>query len=367
MRIPSGEPLVGQDGTPPVVAQLMRKYQPTVEVTVEDRFWPVAVSSVLQETGRDGKHVCLAMNDRCEKDAPVAQLAQLDRSGAKNDYLDLPEALASDPDRQFEAFMRGQGFEPATAQRLLDEDPAKLDPWATAQVYAYFAGKIAKPDYYTGVPYGLIAIQYWFYYPYNYYPVTVDRHRIDSQPIAAIGKNGSVDQHEGDWEQVTVFLNDALVPQYLYLARHDGEGVALPWGRLVVDQSTHPVVQAAFGGHPSYPNACGAYPRPKVFGGNLFDFVVCGSGRFAFRASTTALANLARAPWACWPGHFGEATEMERKNGARPIEDPRHQVKVAGPASPLWQKPNRPVCDGDPVAAETAFVAGARPPGLAAP
>jgi len=40
--------------TPARIVQLARRYQPTVEVTVADRFWPVSVGALLQDSGSNG-------------------------------------------------------------------------------------------------------------------------------------------------------------------------------------------------------------------------------------------------------------------------------------------------------------------------
>ncbi len=168
-----------------------------------------------------------------------------------------------------------------------------------------------------------------------------------TSPITADLAN--TDLHEGDWEHVSVLLDPrTLAPRFLYLARHDQEGVTLPWdsSQLRFDDG-HPIVQAAFGGHPSYPNGCGEHLRPilKNLGS---DWLVCGSGRFAFRAETTPLVDLARASWACWPGHFGEATAEQVRDARRAESDPRRAlakyVLVAGPRSPLRQAENADAC-----------------------
>ena len=71
---------------------------------------------------------------------------------------------------------------------------------------------------------------------------------------------------------------------------------------------------------------------------------MCGSGRYAFRWQTTPLVDIAKAPWACWEGHFGVATPTEIGNAKlnegsiqRAIDA---NVLVAGPRSPLWQAEN---------------------------
>jgi len=77
--------------------------------------------------------------------------------------------------------------------------------------------------------------------------------------------------------------------------------------------------------------------------GRVSDWLVCGPGRFAFRASTTPLVDIARTPWACWKGHFGVVTPKTIRAASRESSIARaieKYVLVAGPRSPLWQAEN---------------------------
>jgi hypothetical protein len=135
----------------------------------------------------------------------------------------------------------------------------------------------------------------------------------------------------------------------LYMARHSNEGQYYAWNSpLLTFDAGHPIVQAAFGGHPTYDVHCRqslrVAPALGIIRGRVSDWVVCGSGRFAFRAATTPLVDIAKAPWACWKGHFGVATPSEAaaaklKEGSiqRAIDS---NYFVAGPRSPLWQAEN---------------------------
>jgi hypothetical protein len=217
---------------------------------------------------------------------------------------------------------------------------------------------------------GLLGLEYWFFYPFNYYPTAVGSELMQDAPLA--GDVTNTDLHQGDWEHVTVLLDPkTLRPQWLYMARHADEGEFYPWTSpsLAFDEG-HPIVQAAFGGHPSYDNHCGARPRARV--DNLSsDWVVCGSGRFAFRASSTPLVDLAQTTWACWKGHFGEAKPGLEVNALHEADDvvtsAREFVYVAGPISPLWQAENGNLgrgtgpCAraGGPAATELAAASGA--------
>jgi hypothetical protein len=255
-----------------------------------------------------------------------------------------------------QAFLRGQGISPGPQRRWLG-DPGLLDPWRTAQVYFYYRGPTSTSRWPSqvrdpNVPSGLIGLEYWFYYPYNYYPLLVL-----SNPVA--GDDANIDLHQGDWEHVDVLLNPhTLKPSWLYMARHSYEGQFIRWSNpsLRFDEG-HPILQAAYGGHPTYLPGCGARRRP-VTDDLLSDFLSCSYGRFGFRASTTPLVDIAGTPWACWPGHFGEAsTKLEIQAAEQPenvIDVVKHEVFVAGPPSPLRQAENAGVCKGDPRAPERA-------------
>ena len=363
-----------QETTPRLIAELARRYQPTLLVTTADRNWPVSLEAVLAERGAAGSRACLVRKGseaapRCG--VTGADLAYAGATGS--DYLQLPTKLEIDstPQGQFEAFMRGQGIEPGEPSRWLS-DPAVLKPWDTAQIYFYLAdplerGAFPKPAIDTSVPERTIGLEYWFYYPYNYYPAIFRTKLMEDTPLAAESFNA--DRHQGDWEHVDVLLDpQTLQPQWLYLARHGFEGTFIRWANAEQAEG-HPVVQAAYGGHPSYEPGCGAQVRPRAnallnrlhLSSVLVDWLVCGSGRLGFRAASTPLVDLASVPWGCWPGHFGEANFAERSAAEAPeferdVLD--RLVLVAGPEAPLLQAENRGVCARGPKASEQALLPG---------
>jgi len=346
-----------QDTAPPAVAALARRYQPTLLVTVADQNWPTSVNAILGERGSANQPVCLVQQRAPQKVCPASP-ASLGGVGAQpSDYLQLPVKLASNqsPGGQFQAFLRGQYIASGSLHHWL-ADPGVLDPWRSAEIYFYYAGPVntsAFPAHALdpNVPSGLIALEYWFYYPFNYYPLVVDSGLMNEAPIAGDDKN--VDLHQGDWEHVDVLLDPHThAPLWLYLARHSNEGQFIPWNspELTFDQG-HPLLQAAFGGHPTYLPGCGPRPRPTT-GDTTSDWLSCGSGRFAFRAGTTPLVDIAAQPWACWPGYFGEArTGLEvlaQGKSENVIDSIKQFVFVAGPRAPLQQAENTGVCPGDP-------------------
>ncbi len=356
-RAADGEPPIDQ--TSPGIAALARRYQPTVLVTVADPFWPVSVGAVLADRGAGGQVTCLqGFGATCpaKPPRPAPNLDDLRAAGSgPDDFLEYPvsPALTTEPGAQVAAFLRGQparpGGLPTLRQRLAN--PGLLDPWKTAQVYFYYARNAnpatwPAPD--RAITGKFIALQYWFFYAYNYYPTVFDAGLLPDAPIA--GDLINTDLHQGDWEHVTVLLDGKTKrPLWLYTARHSNEGQYYAWDSpLLTFDDGHPIVQAALGGHPTYDAHCRQSlrynPALGVIRGKVADWLVCGSGRFAFRAQTTPLVDIAKTPWACWQGHFGVATRSEI--GAAKLKESSIQrtidanYQVAGPRSPLWQAEN---------------------------
>jgi hypothetical protein len=317
--------------TSPSVAELARRYQPTVMMSKLDRFWPVSVAAVLGERDSSGDGVRLISGTRVVADPTLADLTTSDVSSA---YLDYPANLG-DKAAQMRAFLRGLGV----PESMIETWPVNLDRFvdASAQIYFYDAG--------TGCSYRgqdttrYRALQYWFFYAFNYYPMTVDTPTMLSAPLRA--DTADVDLHEGDWEHVTVLLEQqgsAYAPRFVWMARHSNEGVLMPWA-AVEHSAGHPIVYPAFGGHPTYPN-CGAHAR-AIAAAAVYDYVVCRGGLYTLTLANTRLVDLAHVSWSCWPGHFGTTVGTKATSNA---DDPTGMILVAGPGSPLRQAENNNAC-----------------------
>jgi Vacuolar protein sorting-associated protein 62 len=350
-RAHDGEPPIEQ--TSPEIAELAKRFQPTVLVSDTDPFWPVSVGALLEDIGSAGQPTCLHRHGvaGCALAHPTPS-DLLPRTSSPEDYLQFPAtpALDQNPAGQLEAFLRGQRGRSAPMPSLRERlaDPGVLDPWATAQVYFFYAGR-ADPALWPArnrtIGTGLVGLQYWFFYPYNYYPTLATPDLMNEAPLAADVAN--TDLHQGDWEHVTVLIDPKTKqPQWIYMAHHSNEGEYFPWNSpLLTFDEGHPVVQAAYGGHPSYPAGCGARRRyANGLKGLVSDWLVCGAGRFAFRARSTPLVDIARTPWACWKGHFGVATPSEVQGSTHSESSVQLAIndyyEVAGPVSPLWQAEN---------------------------
>jgi hypothetical protein len=75
-------------------------------------------------------------------------------------------------------------------------------------------------------------------------------------PLAGAVEN--VDLHQGDWEHLTVLLDDrTLQPVALYTARHDDEGVFIPW-------QSRSLTSILRGTRSCRPHSAGTPPIPTV-------------------------------------------------------------------------------------------------------
>jgi hypothetical protein len=208
-----------------------------------------------------------------------------------------------------------------------------MDPFASAQIYFYYLAR-APAHAYAGAPHGLVSLEYWFYYPLNYFPLVRIPLQALSDPIGSTV--GNTDYHQGDLEHVAVLLDPhTMRPRYLWMARHANEGQAYRWHSGSVQWSgDHATVYAALGSHSSYAQ-CGIQRRSRTYW-FINDYVVCVPHEtYGFTYSSTPLVDLAHTSWGCWRGHLGRsgAGLYRGSVGFAPYE-------TDGPVSPLLQQEN---------------------------
>lgn len=81
------------------------------------------------------------------------------------------------------------------------------------------------------------SITYYFFYAYN-----------DGPP----GGVGEAQNHEGDWERITVMLDDDYQPTEVRYAAHEGDNSVRSWAEAPLEDG-RPVVYVGKGSHASYP------------------------------------------------------------------------------------------------------------------
>jgi hypothetical protein len=174
-------------------------------------------------------------------------------------------------------------------------------------VYAHIATEESQP--------GQLALQYWFFYPFNDYN----------------------NLHEGDWEWIQLVFDastpaEALQedPTALYYSQHEGAEVA-EWDdeKLELVDDTRPVVHPASGSHANY------YDEGLFLGRSASQGVGCDDTRPPTRnldpvvqvIPSDPTAARQQFPWIGFEGRWGE----------------RHEAFYNGPTGPaqknLWRKP----------------------------
>lgn len=323
----AGEATV-QDTDPASLSALALRYQPDLVVSGLDRFWPMSLSSILDARWH-GQGPCLWRDGGCKvRDPTVAALAE---RGSRADYLRLPSPLDNVQDT-FAAVASQLGVS-ASVIHAWPRQLSHIDPFPSAQVYFYYLPRTTRRSY-PGVPGGLISLEYWFFYPLNYFPLVRVPLQALSNPISST--LGNTDYHQGDLEHVAVLLDPKTRrPRYLWMARHANEGQAYAWRSSAVQwDGDHPTVYAALGSHASYAH-CGIQRRSRTYW-FINDYVVCTPHEdYGFTAAATRLVDLSHTDWACWRGHLGQAGRhlLTGVVGFAPYE-------TSGPYSPLLQQEN---------------------------
>ncbi|MFS1511559.1 Vps62-related protein [Chengkuizengella sp. SCS-71B] len=122
-------------------------------------------------------------------------------SGKNNYWLKSKETLSSPSDRL--SYFNGN-----------------LD---SAKIYSYWVDKEN----------GVTDITYWVFYPYNRGKSVID----------TIWGN-----HVGDWEHISIRLNESYEPVQIYLPSHNF-GELYSWNEIQKVENTHPIVYSAWGSH----------------------------------------------------------------------------------------------------------------------
>ncbi|MGI9184750.1 MAG: hypothetical protein ACR2GZ_07270 [Solirubrobacteraceae bacterium] len=313
---------------PPALAALALRYQPTVVVSGFDRFWPMSLSAALKARWH-GRGPCLIEAGHCRVHDPT--VTSLTRPGSRADYLQWPSPLDSIQDNFLSVASRlgvGDSLLPGWPRGI-----SRLDPFASAQVYFYRLPRTTRRSY-PGLPGGLISLEYWFFYPLNYFPIIRIPLLALSHPITSTV--GNTDYHQGDLEHVAVLLDPRTgQPRYLWMARHADEGQAYRWHSAAVQwNGEHPTIYAALGSHSSYAH-CGIQRRTRTYF-FINDYVVCLPHlTYGFLPGATPLVDLTHTAWGCWRGHLGEAGRhlLTGMVALAPYE-------TGGPYSPLLQQEN---------------------------
>ncbi len=147
-------------------------------------------------------------------------------------------------------------------------------------------------------------ITYWFFYAYNDGP--------------------SVQNHEGDWERISIKLSPTNQPLTVAYFRHGGSCVlSYPSVQKI---GTHPVGYAALGTHATYPRA-GTYPTKFGFSDNA-----TGGGE-VWSTYLRPIYDVKTMPWYGFGGAWGEVGTVSDTTG------PRGPSAFKSPTPASWTSP----------------------------
>jgi hypothetical protein len=168
---------------------------------------------------------------------PISRAAYVSRTQLKEQEARFVRVLNGAPDAEKLPAVEGSCLRAAGCLMFLDVRGLEPDPPANSQrAYDRVENKLLrdgnKPTVYARVTRyddsGDYAVQYWFLYFFNY----------------------RLNEHESDWEQVTVRLDEDKNPVDVYYSAHEG-GNTREWSAIERD-GEHPIVYPALGSHANY-------------------------------------------------------------------------------------------------------------------
>jgi len=232
---------------------LIRKYEPVLRFHHDENFYPIQVENYLSKCSL---HVIKDKNGVMRIPPPYVALDDLALFSTTNYFLvyaDREEVDESEAQRlrdliEREKSAKGifdlpEAIEEAIAARSIDVlhafKPFSMPEEIFKQAKVNYGGLDQQaPNYYYRVTRadGYTMLQYWFFYPYNDFHFS----------------HGGSNDHEGDWENVIVYLQEGK-PVFAVYASHGGGGEKhrRAWDEMTLFDS-HPVVYVAAGSHGSY-------------------------------------------------------------------------------------------------------------------
>lgn len=172
------------------------------------------------------------------------------------------------------------------------------------------------PVYYYNVVYnrGYLVLQYWFFYAYNDWGTG----------------HGGVNDHEGDWEMLSLFLRGDK-PGYLAFSAHTGAPEIQAWDEPAIEKAggDHPVIYVGCGSHANYSHS-------QVHQTASFRDCAYGNSDTSIGPGTAVTwgtpTDIGRQPWALnYAGGWGA---MVRRFGSTHLA-----AGAQSPVGPVWQYP----------------------------
>jgi hypothetical protein len=317
-------------------AKLAQRFRPWLRFDDKEPWRPVNIDALLAErnpNGASAHRVCSRPTGRCEPVTSESEFVRLIGTYGETASLDLAGNRLSDyhaPDTTSCPGLSDCGVGPSSA--------------------IYYRVTSANRRYY---------IDYWWFLRFNHVYLSARHEKC------LVRIEGICDEHEGDWEGVTVVTppgEDDDLDYVVYAAhketfRYSGEQLALKNG-------TRPEVYVARGTHASYPQACAGLvcEQKSRFKGvaNIPETSFDGqkpwarnTDRCVAGATGSCLQPLPRPEfesqtWTAWPGLWGATCgsrcgqSHDPQSPQSPGRQPRYQAPWCSTAMGVW------TCDGSP-------------------
>ena len=244
------------------------RYAPLVYLHPEEKLLPASATFFINNSELKWRHDSGCPSCRIEKKGQV-NAAKLGSGGYKHKTKSSPASFCRHTGHSYTSRQKtapGRGIVSGEGFYLELDDSKRSGQGITSPVYYDFA-----PQRY---------IIYWFFYCFN---------------------KKSVDEHEGDWENITVRLNgkDELTD-----VAYNSHGAPTPYEKDEIDyyQGTHPIVYSANGSHASYPKA-GTFPT-KV------EQIKDSTKKGKMWRTWAHLLNVRKMPWYGFGGSWGHIGKL---------------------------------------------------------
>jgi hypothetical protein len=161
-------------------------------------------------------------------------------------------------------------------------------------------------------------ITYWFFYAYNEGPFN---------GVAGVARD--IDNHEGDWERISVHLDSSNRATGVAYYQHEGNKL-LSWDK-VPKQGTHPIVYSAKGSHASYESTGTKKIETNILGHGTHTADDQASQSTQAWQTWKHLTDVKRQKWYGYGGAWGQV--------GNPVVDKVVHDETTGPQGPSHKKP----------------------------
>lgn len=322
----------------PQAGRLAERFRPWLRFDGGERWLPVSVESLLSERGADGGPA----QEYCSRSGAKPSCTPIDGLAAFEELISTSSTLAAPTYLQ----IAGRHLPDYTAPDRGEacRKAGLSDCGEAPQSAIYYHVTESNERFY---------IDYWWFLRNNHFPVASS---------TCVVKTEVCDEHEGDWEGVTLVTppNDGHHLDYVVYAAHRGT-FRYPADQLYLHQGRRPEVFVARGSHASYPRACAGpvCAQPIAFVGPvpLPETSVDGErpwprndGACEPNAKGSCLLALPSAEpgqtvWTTWPGLWGATCgKVCESDGPQSPASPGLQTRFQTP----WcstSSSGAPICD----------------------